>query len=129
MAITYIQSQVTKSATFVGSAISIASFVSDWTVKVRAYGDQSAAGGPASLDAGQEARIVIEESLDGFTTVRTLWVFDFLGGTGSEGTAQSVRKYEMEKTSLFGQAGAEVRANLEVLSAGSSITYEVWIEA
>jgi hypothetical protein len=128
MAITFVQTQVTKAATFVGAGVSIAGIVGDWTIKARAFGDDVSGTG-ASLTAGQYARISIEESPDNFTTVLPLWTFEFSGGLPKEGISLSVRKQDLRKTSLFGTAGAKVRANLNVISATSNLTYEVWIDS
>ena len=69
MSLTFIQATITKSAPFVGAAVDISGIVGDWTVKVRAHGDESAPGGAPSLLAGQNAGIVIEESSDNFGPV------------------------------------------------------------
>src|SRR5689334_22421569 len=102
MTVTFLQAQVTKSATFVGAGVDVSGITGDFTIKCKVHGDESATGGAASLLAGQAARIVIEESVDNFTTIFALKVFNFLGGMPPEGANLSVKKEDLAKTSKFG---------------------------
>jgi hypothetical protein len=115
------------------AAVSISTFVRDWTLVMEVL---SLSSGAATID--------LEETLDGLN-FRTLWSLTWNGPLGPASGAYSagvvdpatcrasLRCYEVAgsgptATTYMGDAGGELRANVVQLSAGAALTFGAWIE-
>lgn len=107
----------TVTAAHQSAGVSVAAITGDYTVKLFI---QSLTGG---------ARVVIEESVNAFSTTYELAVFSSQGSLPPEGVMVSFRKREAAGTDLAGTAGAVLRVNVQELTGGSpSITYNAYVE-
>jgi hypothetical protein len=92
-----------------------------------------------SMTAGSTARIQLEDSVNAFTAVAALTVFDITGQMGQGGTTfaqgvynpatdkRSIRSYQLP-SSQIGVTNGVIRLNVTAISASSELVLNAWIE-
>lgn len=112
-----------------GTDVSGINFYGDWTLYVRVKSF-------SVVNPGYQvgARLVVESTLNNFSTVVPVLVFDFAPASGDLGpnaaeVTYSVRRYQLPLTTL-GVSGCLLRSNCYIMlpSSGSSLTFEVWVD-
>jgi len=99
----------------------VSAVVGDFTIKLRILA-------LSTTGARAGARVVLEESIDSFATSSPIAVVDIQGPLGGNDVLRQWRTYEVSMSKIGG-AGAAVRANISVLSSGTSIKLEAWIDS
>ena len=115
---TGVQSMTATGAVTPTAGLDVSGITNDWTLFVQVQSNTLA----------KKAKVVLEESNTAFTTATTDLVFDVSGTIGSAyDKIFSKRKYELP-SSLIGTTTAVVRANVQSITSGDTLTVRAWIE-
>lgn len=118
---TFLQTLTTQSGALASSGVDVSGITGDFTVKLRIH----------ALSVGNNARFVLEESTNAFSTVIPTGVgWNSATGltTGPEGITLSWKRRDFGALCKAGVTNGEMRLNLVELDGGST-QYECWIES